>query len=223
MDARSVAIFDTDTYYRERLAAAMDQLGVPARGYDDLAKADADALNHAGHVLGLAPVASRELVRQLRRRGRSAILLLSDGVRPEAAQAAPDAGAAQHVAKFKAIKDVAASVVATMSRAWQRGGVIAWQLDSRARQLVAPDGARIDLSVDELEMLACLRLSTGNAVSRDAILGRQQAAHGPGSSDPVHAAMLRLQRRAERLTPMSLPFRVWARTGYSFDGHLEEA
>lgn len=223
MDAKSVAIVDPDAFYRGRLAAAVEVLGVPAAGYGDAAAADVEGVAHAGYVLCLAPPAAKALVRQLRRRGRPAILLLSDGARLDAMQSGFEGGPAQHVTKFKAVQDVAASVVAAMTRAWPRGGVVAWQLDRRARQLVAPDGARIDLSVDEVALLACFVLSAGSVISREAMAGRLPGAHTAGLSDAVHATMLRLQRRAERLTPMSLPFHAWARTGYSFHGHLEEA
>ena len=94
-----------------------------------------------------------------------------------------------------------------MRLAWERGGAVAWRLNRGVRQLTAPDGSRIDLSVDELGMLNCFLQSAGHVVGRNAMLNVLQSAHGPASSDPVHAAMLRLQRRAERTTPMTLPFK----------------
>lgn len=222
MDAKSVAVVDTDALYGGRLAAAVERLGVPARAYESLAAADAEAPAQAGYVLGLSPTGTPELVRRLGRQGHPAILVLSEGAKVEAIHAAIGGGAALHVTKSKAVQDVAASVAATLRLAWQRNGLMAWQLDRGARQLVVPDGARIDLSVDELRLLGCFVHSLGRVVSHSAVAGPAQAGAAPSPSDAVYAAMLRLQRRAERLTPTTLPFRVWSRSGYSFEGHLEE-
>lgn len=223
VDTKTLAVVDADPLYRGRLGAAIERLGVSVRGYDSLLATDSEALSHAGYVLGLVPLVTPKLVKLLRQRGLSAILVLSDGAKPEAVQAAIDGGLAQHVSKLKATHDVAASIAATMRRAWQPGGCVAWRLDRGARQLLAPDGARIDLSVDELALLNCFPPSAGDVVSRASILGSMQAAHCPASPDPVHAALLRLQRRADRVTPLSLPFKAWARSGYSFEGRLELA
>lgn len=223
MDAKSVVIVDPDSHYRGLLSAAMARLGISAHGYDSLSIGEPEALQHAGYVLGLAPQTTPTLVQLLRRRGQPAILVASDGAKTEAVQAAIDGCAAQHVTKLKAIQDVAASIAATMRQAWARGGVVAWRLNRGVRQLVAPDGARIDLSLDELGLMACFATSAGSMVSRSALLGALPPGPGPASPDPVHAALLRMQRRAERLTPISLPFKAWTRAGYSFQGRLDEA
>lgn len=222
MDAKSIAIVEADLHYRGHLSATVERLGISACCYDSLSATDSEALRHAGYVLGLVPASTQKTVKLLRQRGLSAILVLSDGAKADAIQAVIDGGAALHVTKLKAIHDVATSIAAAMRLAWERGGVVAWRLNRGVRQLTAPDGSRIDLSVDELGMLNCFLQSAGHVVGRNAMLNVLQSAHGPASSDPVHAAMLRLQRRAERTTPMTLPFKVWARSGYSFEGRLEE-
>ena len=79
--------------------------------------------------------------------------------------------------------------------------------------IVSTIGTTLSSALVERWPFSILPPSTFDFAKRGA--GRLPGAHTAGLSDAVHATMLRLQRRAERLTPMSLPFHAWARTGGS--------
>jgi two-component system, OmpR family, response regulator len=99
-----------------------------------------------------------------------------------------------------------------------------WRLDRRARELVAPDGARVALSEADVVVLGCLADARGEAVTRDtlrAALGYADDAAGTDSA--LNAAIFRLRRRIERATPLPVPLQAKSRLGYLFKGPLAAA
>jgi DNA-binding response OmpR family regulator len=97
-----------------------------------------------------------------------------------------------------------------------------WRLDARARRLLAPDGAVIELSPTDLAVLACLLEADGETVGRDVLVRRIGL---PLDEDPnlLHATIYRLRRRIERATPGMVPLQSKSRVGYVFRAPLEPA
>jgi DNA-binding response OmpR family regulator len=96
----------------------------------------------------------------------------------------------------------------------------AWKLDRRAQQLVAPDGARVDLSIADLAVMECLLEAGTEPVTRETLqqrLGREPEA---GGADGLNAIIFRLRRRIERATPAPLPLQTKSRVGYVFKAPL---
>ena len=126
-----------------------------------------------------------------------------------------------YLAKPVQFEQVIAAVEAVQRRA--RGmarQVLAWKLNRRGRQLVAPDGACVDLSDIDLTVLGCLIDAKGAAVTRDALcerLGRKADGNAP---DGLNAIVYRLRRRIEKATPMAVPLQSKARVGYVFRADL---
>jgi two-component system OmpR family response regulator len=96
-----------------------------------------------------------------------------------------------------------------------------WTLDRRGRQLVAPDGAVVDLSDIDLTLLNCLMGAKGEPVTREAIcqaLGRSPDGNAP---DGLNAVVFRLRRRIEKATPIVAPLQSKSRVGYVFKAPLK--
>jgi DNA-binding response OmpR family regulator len=164
-----------------------------------------------------------DLIKVLRLRTQAGILVVSGRLAPEVFDEVLSAGADMYLAKPVTFRQVTLAVEAVQRRAGtSNAAVTAWQLDRRARQLVAPDGAQVDLSDGDLRIMDCFLLSDGDVVSRHTLhdqIGRQP---GDDSTDAVYAAIFRLRRRIERATPGNVPLQAKARVGYLFKAPLRE-
>ena len=96
----------------------------------------------------------------------------------------------------------------------------AWKLDRRATQLVAPDGARVDLSEIDMALLECFLEAKGEVVSRDLLRQRLGRADTQDAADGLNATIYRLRRRIERATPALVPLQSKSRVGYLFRAPL---
>ena len=127
-----------------------------------------------------------------------------------------------YLAKPVQFEQVAIAIKAVQRRAGATSaGNPAWRLDRRAQQLLAPDGARIDLSELDLAVVECFISANGEAVSRDEL--RTQLGQGPDSlaADSLNATIYRLRRRIEKATPTSVPLQSKSRVGYIFRAPLQ--
>jgi DNA-binding response OmpR family regulator len=96
-----------------------------------------------------------------------------------------------------------------------------WRLDQRAAQLIAPDGARIDLSERDLALLACFLAANGEVVSRQTLLQHLESLTDREASGGLNGTVFRLRRRIERATPMAVPLQAKSGIGYAFRSPLK--
>jgi DNA-binding response OmpR family regulator len=96
-----------------------------------------------------------------------------------------------------------------------------WTLDRRARRLIAPDGAVVDLSDIDMTVLSCLHGAKGAPVTRDALCRALSRTPDGDASDGLNAIVFRLRRRIERATPIAAPLQSKARVGYVFRAPLK--
>jgi DNA-binding response OmpR family regulator len=132
------------------------------------------------------------------------------------------AGADMYLAKPVQFEQVITAIEAVQRRARSASQAEAqWTLDRRARQLIAPDGAGVDLSDIDMSVLSCLLGAKGEPVTRDALcraLGRTPDGEAP---DGLNAIVFRLRRRIERATPIAAPLQSKPRVGYVFRAPLK--
>ena len=96
-----------------------------------------------------------------------------------------------------------------------------WRLDRRIGQLVAPDGARIDLSAADLALVECFIEADGEIVTRETLLLRLGKAADLQTTGGLNGTVFRLRRRIERATPAAVPLQTKSGIGYAFRAPLE--
>ena len=222
---KTIALVDDDTDYGEFLAQYLREQGVGVSLFADsnTLLADPGVYDHDFYVvdLMLPGISGVDLVKVLRLRTDAGILVVTGRLAPEVFEEVLTAGADMYLAKPVTFAQVALAVRTVQRRAGPMNQAqSAWKLDRRGRQLIAPDGARIDLSQGDQKMMECFLESRGQVVTRDMLqLGLGQEA-GEEASDGVYAAVYRLRRRIERATPLNVPLQSKARVGYVFKGPL---
>jgi DNA-binding response OmpR family regulator len=222
---KTLALVDDDPEYREYLAQYLRELGVQVTAFADSNDllADPEAYAHGFYVLDLMlpGVDGVELIKVLRRRTQAGILVVSGRLAPNVFDQVLTAGADMYLAKPASFEQVALTVRAVQRRASGTGAdKPVWRLERRARQLVAPDGARVDLSDADLRLLECFVAAAGAVVARDTLQLSVAREGSEESSDAVYAAIYRLRRRIERATPGTVPLQAKARAGYLFRATL---
>ena len=226
---KTLALVDDDSEYAEFLAQYLREQGTCVSTYADSSDllAEPGALDHDFYILDLMlpGVDGLELIRILRRRTRAGILVVSGQLAPDVFKNIVNAGADMYLAKPVQFEQVLLVVKAVQRRvAPVDQAALPWRLDRRARELVAPDGARVALSDGDVVVLECLLSAKGEAVSRDDLL---QKLGGGGTEaeagDRLNAAIYRLRRRIERATPVLVPLQAKSRVGYLFKAPLELA
>ena len=95
-----------------------------------------------------------------------------------------------------------------------------WRLERRTGQLVAPDGARVDLSDIDQTLMECFIEAQGEVVSRETLRQRIGRPDDQEASDGLNATIYRLRRRIERATPLLVPLQSRSRVGYVFRAPL---
>lgn len=96
-----------------------------------------------------------------------------------------------------------------------------WRLDRRVGQLIAPDGARVELSDADRSLLECFVEANGDVVPRDVLLQRLGRGEGAESTGGLNATVFRLRRRIERATPATVPLQTKSGVGYAFRAPLK--
>jgi len=225
MFPRTLALVDDDPEYAEFLAQYLRERGVAVDVFGD----SNDLLTHAEPYgygfyvvdLMLPGIDGVDLVKLLRRRSEVGVLVVSGRLAPDVFERVMTAGADMYLAKPVEFEQVALAIKAVQRRsAAASPAAMPWKLDRRARQLIAPDGARIDLSAADLAVMACFFEAGGKPVTRETLqqrLGRQPE---DGAGDGLNAIIFRLRRRIERATPVALPLQSKSRVGYLFKAEL---
>jgi DNA-binding response OmpR family regulator len=132
------------------------------------------------------------------------------------------AGADMYLAKPVQFEQVAIAIKAVQRRAGvTAAGNPSWRLDRRAQQLLAPDGARIDLSEGDLAIVECFVSANGEIVSRNSLRARLGQGDDTDAVDSLNATIYRLRRRIEKATPTAVPLQSKSRVGYVFRAPLQ--
>ncbi len=229
MFPKSLALIDDDAEYTEYLADFLRDRGVQVKVFadsNDLITQDG-AYDHGFYIvdLMLPGINGLDLIKILRRRTDVGLLVVSGRLAPEVFNEVLGAGADMYLAKPVQFEQVALAVQAVQRRvAAASPANPPWRLDRRARQLVAPDGAVVDLSDSDLVVLECFAEAAGETVTRETLkqrLNRDPAESEDASTDSLNATIYRLRRRIEKATPVPVPLQAKSRVGYQFRANLK--
>jgi two-component system, OmpR family, response regulator len=223
---KTLALIDDDEEYVEFLAQYLRQHGVEVTTFTDSNEllAHSDAFGFAFYVVDLMMpgIGGLDLITVLRKRSNAGVVVVSGRLSPDVFREVVDVGADMYLAKPVQFEQVALAVRAVQRRAVAAAPPSAgWGLDKRARQLLAPDGARVDLSDTDLGLLQCFVEAEGQVVQRELLrqrLGRPDDVDG--NKDGLNAVVFRLRRRIERATPALVPLQAKSGVGYVFRAPL---
>lgn len=223
---KTLALIDDDREYAEFLSQFLTEKGISvdlfADSNDLLIQPDPYRYDFYVVDLNLPGVDGINLIKVLRLRSEVGVLVVSGQLGPDVFTSVMGAGADMYLAKPVQFEQVAMAIRAVQRRAGATSaGNPAWRLDRRAQQLLAPDGARVDLSDIDVAVVECFITAKGATVSRDEL--RIQLGQGADSAaaDSLNATIYRLRRRIEKATPTSVPLQSKSRIGYVFRAPLQ--
>ena len=224
--ALNIALVDNDREYTEFLAQYLRGQGAKVHVYPDsndlLAYQDPYRYDFYVLDLMLPGVDGVELIKVLRRRTDVGLLVVSGRQASDVFRQVITAGADMYLPKPVQFEQVALAIHAVQRRVQaSTSAQTVWRLDLRARQLIAPDGGRVDLSDTDVMLMECFLAAGGEVVSRETLrqrLGRDVDKDGP---DSINATIYRLRRRIERATPLLVPLQSRSRVGYVFKAPLK--
>ena len=223
---KTLALIDDDREYAEFLSQFLTEQGVKV----DLFSDSNDLLAHTEPYrydfyvvdLSLPGVDGVNLIRVIRLRSAVGILVVSGQLGPDVFTSVIGAGADMYLAKPVQFEQVAMAIKAVQRRAGATSaGNPSWRLDRGGQHLLAPDGARVDLSDLDLAVLECFVNANGETVSREQL--RLQLGHGAdlNAADSLNATIYRLRRRIEKATPIAVPLQSKSRVGYVFRAPIQ--
>ncbi|HEU6456027.1 MAG TPA: response regulator transcription factor [Roseateles sp.] len=223
---RTLALVDDDRLFAESLARYLGELGIAVSTFSDgadlLASGDPYAFDFYLADLMLPTVDGFAMINVLRRRTRAGILVVSGRLDPDTFKLVVKAGADMYLAKPVQFEQVAVAIEAVQRRAGagdSPGNI--WRLDRRIGQLVAPDGARIDLSEQDRALMECFVQAQGEVVSRELLVHRLGKTAEPDAQGGLNGTIFRLRRRIERATDTAVPLQAKSGVGYSFRAPLK--
>lgn len=222
---KSLALVDDDLEYSEYLAQHLRQVGVQVRVFTDsnalLANDSAYSFDFYVLDLMLPGVDGVQLIKILRMRSDAGILVVSGRLSPDAFTSVMSAGADMYLAKPVQFEQVELAIRAVHRRARPGNPTqTTWRLDRRARELLAPDGAHVQLSDADMAVMECFIEAHGDTVSRETLRVRLGHDGATEADDSLNATIYRLRRRIERATPMLVPLQSRSRVGYVFRAQL---
>lgn len=227
MSTLHLALVDDDGDYTEFLAQHLRARGMAvdvfADSHDLMALDDPYGYDFYVVDLMLPGIDGVNLIKLLRRRTNAGVLVVSGRLAAEVFREVLTAGADMYMVKPVQFEQVEIAIEAVQRRAAPTGSPheVAWVLDRRARQLVAPDGVRVELSDADRTLLECFVEAAGEVVTREAL----RRALGKGAEEDVgdglNATIYRLRRRIEKATPSVVPLQSRSRVGYVFRAALK--
>lgn len=227
MPPKSLALIDDDPEYAEFLTQFLHEQGIAVSRFDDsnalLAAPDAFGFDFYLVDLMLPGVNGVELIKILRRRTEAGVVVVSGKLGAEVFRDVITAGADMYLVKPVQFEQVALAIAAVQRRVVRPSSVESvWKLDRAGRELVVPDGTRIQLSDADLTLLECFAHAGGEPVTREALLQKLGRAAAAGEADDgLSATVYRLRRRIERATPTLVPLQSKSRVGYVFKATLQ--
>jgi len=222
---KTLALIDDDRLFSDSLSRYLGEQGIAvstfADGADLLASVDPYSYDFYVADLMLPSVDGIALINVLRRRTSAGVLVVSGRLAPDTFKQVVKAGADMSLAKPVQFEQVAVAIEAVQRRAAPADAQQkTWRLDRRAGQLVAPDGARIDLSDQDQALLECFLEAEGEAVPREA-LSRRLGKTGGEATGGLNGMVFRLRRRIERATSATMPLQSKSGVGYAFRAPLK--
>jgi two-component system, OmpR family, response regulator len=225
MFPKTLAIVDDDSEFAEFLARYLKEQGVDVTVFGD---SDDFLVSPRAYDFGfylldlmLPGVDGLDMIRLLRKRVQTGIVVVSGRLGAEVFDTVLSAGADMYLAKPVRFEQVALAVQTVQRRSASAAAhALGWRLDQRARKLLTPQGVVIDLAEADLAVLECFVAAAGAPVTREALcrgLGREPTAE---TDNWLHATIYRLRRRIERATQEIVPLQSQARVGYVFRGAL---
>jgi two-component system, OmpR family, response regulator len=222
----TLALIDDDRPFSDGLSGYLRDLGIDVATFADstdlLACADPYAFEFFVTDLMLPSVDGVDLIKVLRRRTSAGVLVVSGRLAADTFKQVVKAGADMYLAKPVQFDQVALAIEAVQRRVGATDPLQnTWRLDQRIAQLVAPDGARIDLSDRDLALLECFVEASGEVVPRETLMQRLGAAGEREASGGLNGTVFRLRRRIERATPAAVPLQAKSGIGYAFRAPLK--
>jgi two-component system, OmpR family, response regulator len=226
MQPKTLALIDDDQEYAFGLSRYLGNIGIAVETFSDstdlLARAEPYIFEFYVTDLMLPGVDGVALIKVLRKRINAGILVVSGRLSADTFKDVITAGADMYLAKPVQFEQVALAIGAVQRRSCATDPIQnPWLLDRRSSQLMAPDGARVDLSEADLALFECFIDADGQVVPRSVLLQRLgRTADAPTSSD-LNGTVFRLRRRIERVTPASVPLQTKSGVGYAFRAPLK--
>jgi two-component system OmpR family response regulator len=224
-----LALVDDDAEYTEFLAQYLRDRGLAvdvfADSHDLMALEDPYGYDFYVVDLMLPGIDGVNLIKLLRRRTNAGVLVVSGRLAAEVFREVVTAGADMYLVKPVQFEQVEIAIEAVQRRAAAPGATpdTSWTLDRRARQLVAPDGVRVELSEADRALLECFIEANGEVVTRETLRRGLGKAGDDESGDGLNATIYRLRRRIEKATPSVVPLQARSRVGYVFRATLKVA
>jgi DNA-binding response OmpR family regulator len=163
-----------------------------------------------------------QLIRILRKRTNAGVLVVSGKLGRSVFEGVVDAGADMYLDKPVSLEQILLVTKALQRRAELRGlREQGWVVDLRASQLLAPDGAKVDLSDTDLTVLRCFLDADGGIVTRETLVQRLGRDDANTLDNTLHATIYRLRRRIEKASSSLVPLQSEPRIGYIFRAPLK--
>jgi DNA-binding response OmpR family regulator len=220
----TLALIDDDVEYTEFLSQYLRERGVAVDVFGDSNRflAHTAPYDYDFYVvdLMLPGIDGIDLIKVLRLRSQAGVLVVSGRLAPDVFAQVVDAGADMYLTKPVQFEQVTLAIKAVQRRAANAvPQANPWQLDRKARQLIAPDGAIVDLSETDQRVMDCFVDANGADVTRESLRQRLGQDDQEGS-DSLNATIYRLRRRIEKATPIVVPLQSKSRVGYVFRAPL---
>lgn len=222
---KSLCIIDDDREYTEFLGQYLQEQGVAVTRYLDSndALSAEGVFDHDFYVvdLKLPGIDGLDVIKLLRRRTDSGVIVVSGKVGDSMFDEALTAGADMYLSKPVRFEQILLAVKAVERRALSRAQVAdIWRLDTKAMLLSTPKKITVRLSDTDLVLMRCFLEAEGGTVTQATIferLGKEQTAD---SDNWLHATVYRLRRRLEQATDETVPLQSKPRVGYIFRAKL---
>lgn len=223
---KNLALIDDDADFTESFSAYLRDQGVEVSVFADssdlLASESPFGYEFYAVDLMLPGVDGDELIRILRRRTDAGVLVVSGKVGSSVFEAVIDAGADMYLEKPVSLEQILLVIKALTRRAMLRGQrEQSWTVDLRASQLLAPDGAKVDLSDTDITVIRCFLDAEGGIVTRDTLIQRLGRDGSNTLDNTLHATIYRLRRRIEKASTSLVPLQSEPRVGYVFRAPLK--
>ncbi len=223
---KTLAIVDDDVDFTDSFSAYLREQGVDVKVFGDsgdlLASESPFGFDFYVVDLMLPTVDGDQLIRILRKRTNAGVLVVSGKLGRSVFEGVVDAGADMYLDKPVSLEQILLVTKALQRRAELRGlREQGWVVDLRASQLIAPDGAKVDLSDTDLTVLRCFLDADGAIVTRETLVQRLGRDDASTLDNTLHATIYRLRRRIEKASSSLVPLQSEPRIGYIFRAPLK--
>ena len=215
---KTIALVDDDDAYTELLAEHLRDFGVHVDifGASDELLADSSLLGYDFYLVELAlpSIGGLNLIKALRLRTDVGVLAVSTRPTYEMLSQVVAVGGDMYLAKPIRVDELTVAIKAVHRRTMPAPLDAPWQLDRKAHELVAPDGARIKFSKTDQTIVECFLEAAGEIVSRESLRLKLGRACDGNDEDKIDETIDRLHRRITRATKLPRPLVSKTRIGY---------